>query len=59
MSTVRWKKSNGQDTLKHIEGLGRTLCGVDIPARKEWSFFGIPECKRCIAAQEKHDKLYD
>jgi len=56
MATVSWIK-NGKETLKHIEGLGRTFCGLDIPHRgKEWSVFGEPECKRCIKAQEKLDR---
>jgi len=56
MATVSWN-NNGNETKKHIEGLGQTLCGLDIPYNgKEWSAFGIPECKRCIKAQEKQDK---
>jgi hypothetical protein len=54
MATVSWIK-NGRESLKHIEGLGYTLCGLDIPARIEWSVYGTPECKRCIKAQEKLD----
>jgi hypothetical protein len=55
MATVSWIK-NGKETKKHIEGLGTTLCGLNIPTSKEWSVYGIPECKRCIKAQEKQDK---
>ena len=59
MATIRWIKDNGRETKNHIEGLGSTLCGLDIPHRKkEWSFFGTPDCKRCIEAQEKIDREY-
>ena len=57
MATVRWNKENGKSTLKHEEGVGQTLCGLDIPHRgKEWNAFGEPECKRCIKAKEKSDQ---
>lgn len=59
MATVRWTK-NGKNTLNHIEGLGTTLCGLEIPSqRKEWSVYGVPECKRCIKAQQKIDDAYN
>lgn len=58
MATVSWINDQGKETLKHIEGLGTTLCGRDIPSRgKEWSAFGEPECKRCIVSQEKMDRI--
>lgn len=54
MATVRWTTTNGKNTVKHEEGLGQTLCGLDIPHRgKEWNVFGEPECKRCIKAKQK------
>ena len=54
MATVHWTNENGKETLKHEEGLGQTLCGLNIPhRRKEWNAFGEPECKRCIKAKEK------
>jgi len=54
MSTVRWNTSSGKQGLKHEEGLGKTLCGLDIPHRgKEWNAFGEPECKKCIKAKQK------
>jgi hypothetical protein len=56
MSTVRWKNSSGRQGLKHEEGLGETLCGLNIPSRgKEWNAFGEPECKKCIKALEKQN----
>jgi len=56
MSTVRWKNNSGKQGLKHEEGLGQTLCGLDIPARgKEWNAFGEPECKKCIKALAKQN----
>ncbi|MFT5852276.1 MAG: hypothetical protein ACI87J_002252 [Colwellia sp.] len=43
MATVSWSKA------VHIEGLGETLCGRNIPLRnKEWNAFGTPTCKSCI-----------
>ena len=57
MATVRWKNASNKLTLKHEEGLGQTLCGLDIPSRnKEWNAFGEPDCKRCIKAKELNNE---
>jgi hypothetical protein len=57
MATISWTNNQGKETLKHIEGCGTTLCGLDIPHRgKEWNVFGEPECKRCIKSQEKTEE---
>lgn len=54
MATVRWKNASNKLTLKHEEGAGQTLCGLDIPSRnKEWNAFGEPDCKRCIKAKKQ------
>jgi len=58
MATVSWRASNGKETLKHIEGFGETLCGLDIPPHphnRTWSFFGTPTCKRCIKIKHKEE----
>jgi len=56
MATVQW--NNGK---KHIEDLGETYCGREIPARgKEWSAFGEATCQRCLAAYKKrHGEDYN
>lgn len=51
MSTVSWSNA------VHIEGLGVTLCGRDIPLRKEWNAFGTPTCKSCIKVKAAADAL--
>lgn len=54
MAIVSWLTSGGKSTKKHEEGLGQTLCGLDIPHRgKEWNAFGESDCKRCIKAKAK------
>lgn len=56
--TVRWTNESGKSTINHIQNEfgSHTLCGREVPrARKDWSLFGTPECKRCIKAQEKID----
>jgi hypothetical protein len=47
MSLVKWA------TTSHIEGFGVTLCGRDIPLRKEWNAFGKATCKACLKAESK------
>ena len=56
MATVKWINENHKESKTHIEGLGTTLCGLEIPTRKEWSVYGIADCQRCIKAQKRRDK---
>lgn len=52
MPTVSWSNA------VHIEGLGVTLCGRDIPLRKkEWNALGTPTCKSCIKIKAAADAL--
>ena len=48
MATVSWSKA------VHIAGLGETLCGRNIPMKKEWNAFGTPTCKACLKAEERN-----
>ena len=57
MATVQWNKASGAPGIKHEEGFGQTLCGLNIPQRgKEWNAFGEAECKRCIKALIKLER---
>lgn len=47
MAIIKWTNTS------HIEGLGQTLCGRDIPQRKEWNAYGTATCKSCLKVEAK------
>ncbi len=56
MATIAWTLPLGTQTKVHIEGLGHTLCGVEIPLyNKTWSINAEVTCKRCLAIQRKQE----